>query len=209
MKRLGKRSPASRKAGTGLGSSSFGPLSHPAQINPAISGSKKFRFTPTSAANDVLINQQELLTVIVMATSAATSANLFSSVRLRKVEVWAAPAQGGASSSVMVSGFGTGPENRKSDRSMGVTPAHIAWSPAPHSLADLWYSAASPISSNIFYITAPVGAIIDVTLDYVIDCEDSVNAGPVPTGATAGVVYGLPLDGLGGVMPPADYVLLP
>jgi hypothetical protein len=187
-----------------------GALSHPPQIHPAISGSKKFRFTASGGADvQSVITQTNLANLLVVATSAVTTSRIFSSVRLRRVEAWCLPAQGLTSQLLSIAGTGAGPENRKSDASMGVTPAHVVWSPAPLSVADLWFEVGGTLS--MFQLTAPGASIVDVTLDFIQNCEDASTAGPVPAGATAGVWYGCTLDGNGltGSMLPVDYLTLP
>jgi len=195
---------------TGQASANAGSLSHPPQIRPAISGSKTFRFnTQANAASEEAISQANLVDLLVMATSASTSALLFNSIRLRKVEMWAAPQQGGAPAHISVTGTVAGPTNRKSDVSMGVTPAHVRWNPSPNSIADLWYEAGAS-SQSLFTITAGNETIVDVTVDYIVQCDDNAIAGPVPSGATAGVIYGVPLDGIAAaIFVPVDYVVLP
>lgn len=184
-----------------------GGLEHPPQIHPAISGSKVFRFAVVGADTQTQVTQTELLNMVVVATTATASSRIFSSVRLRKVEAWAAPVQGNAPQLISIAGIGAGPENRKSDSSMGVTPAHVRWNPAPNSVADLWFETGA--SSAMFELTVPTNATVDVSIDYVLNCEDTPTAGPVPAGATAGTWYGVPLDGLGGNVQPFDYTLLP
>jgi len=187
-----------------------GALSHPPQIHPAISGSKIFRFIcTTNPEAEATVTQANLLQMLVVANTSSTSSLLFSSIRLRKVEAWASPVQGSAPSYVSVTGSRSGPENRKSDYSTGVTPAHVKWNPAPNSLSDLWYHADTIGSDTLLTISCPVTAIVDVAVDFIIACKDTAVAGPIPAGATAGTVYGVPLDGLGGNLLPADYVLLP
>lgn len=110
---------------------------------------------------------------------------------------------------ITVTGATAGPTNRKSDVSMGVTPAHVRWNPAPLSVADLWYEAGA-VSQGLFTITYPADCIVDVTIDYIMQCDDPAIVGPVPAGASVGVIYGVPLDGLiPGHFQPVDYIALP
>jgi hypothetical protein len=199
-RRRGLGSSTSRAAGSAL--------SHPPQIRPAIAASKTFRFAVTgSPVAQSVITQTELANLLVVATSSTATSRVFSSVRLRKVEAWALPVQGNQPQSVSISGIGAGPENRKSDQSMGITPAHVRWNPAPNSVADLWFEVGG--SLNMFEITAPTAAVVDVSIDFIQNCADTATAGPTSVGATAGVWYGVPLDGLGNFVLPVDYVLLP
>jgi len=188
--------------------SSRGPLSYPPSISPAIRVNKTFRFTAQSATSKT-ITQTNLQQLLVVANTAATSSVLFSSIRLRRVECWASPAQGAAPVEVSIFGVQAGPENRKSDVSLGVTPAHVRFRPAKNSTADLWYESNSLGSQSIFTIQFPATATVDVNVDLVINSTGTSVAGPIPAGAVAGTLYGVPLDGIGGTLTPVDYVLLP
>jgi hypothetical protein len=202
-----RRAPQNRRRGNGTANA--GALSHPPQIRPAISGSKTFRFQGQSSQTNQAITQANLLDMLVMALSSTTTALLFNSVRLRKVEMWVAPAQGSGGAVLACAGTVAGPTNRKSDASMGVTPAHVKWNPAPNSISDLWYEAGSA-SQSLFTLTYVADAIVDVTIDYIIACDDTAIAGPVPAGATPGTIYGVSLDGISSnQLQPVDYAILP
>lgn len=194
------------------GSRNAGALSHPPQIHPSVSGSKTFRFQAANSVASVAVTSGRLLDLLVMAGSAITSFLLFSSIRLRKIEIWGAPAQGGVAEVCRVEGTGPGPENVKSDISMGVTPAHVHWNPHPDSVTTLWQNANGSSNSSLALITAPQYAVVDVTIDYIMDfLSGDVTAGPTPAGATPGQFYGTTLDGNGltGSLVPSDYVQLP
>jgi hypothetical protein len=187
-----------------------GALSHPRQIHPAISGSKVIRYQSTSAATQEAITQQDISETLVVATSAVLTTRIFSSTRIRKIEMWSAPAQGSASSYLSVVGDQADPQNRVADTSMGVTPAHVVWRPTANSVADLWYQNQAT-SQVLCLITCPADTIIDMSFDFIMQCNDaSIYAGPVPVGATPGVLYAPVLDqGGSGNFLPQDYPVLP
>ncbi len=182
---------------------------HPPPLRPAFSLSKTFRFQATGAVTYESITQTNLSNLIVVALTATTSAKVFSSARLRKVEAWCAPAQGGAGAEIQIVGPNTspGPENRKSDISMGIQPAHVRWNPVPNSTPDFWFSQAG--SAEMFQLTCPTDTVVDVTLDLILNFSETATAGPVPVGATPGEWYAVPLDGLGNNLPPVDWTVLP
>jgi len=209
-----KQSNVAKSLGGGKRRIRFGPraqlgaVSHPPQLKPAIAISKTFRFQSNAAVTGP-ISAAELSGVIVMATTATTSAYVITSARLRKVEAWALPTQGGGGSEIEISGPITtpGPENRVTDISMGVTPAHCRWHPAPNSVPDLWF--LNTTNQPMFEIAVPANATIDVTMDLVLNFSDAPLAGPVPAAAVAGTIYGVPLDGFGGHLLPVDWTVLP
>lgn len=174
---------------------------------------KVFRFASNLAMSDTSITVANLLNLLVVALTAATTTRLFRSIRLRKVEAWAIGAQSAASEVIQISGLGDGPANFRSDVSMGITPAHVIWRPAPMSRSSLWYDTGSSEADNLFDITVPVSAIVDVTVEFIVQNPEVAGpaAGPIPAGATPGSLYGCTLDGggLAGHLVPSDYVLLP
>lgn len=207
------KNPAFRSSVRSMGPRAGGPLSHPPQLHPEITGSKIFRFQSTGAFSGT-ITMQFLLQLFVIALTNATSSRLWRSIRLRKVSAWLAPSQGGAAAEISIAGIGAGPENRVADSSMGVTPAHVVWRPAVQSLAGLWVQSGAQAYGGegvgMFEATFPTNTVIDVSLDYIFADEDTAVSGPTPAGATAGVVYVVPLDGsAAGVLVPQDYNALP
>jgi len=188
-------------------------IAHPPTFDPSIRLLKKFRFIQggTPSAN-VAISSLNLVQMIVMAKTAVTTALLIDSLKLLKVEAWQATAQGSAATSVDVSGPQSlaGPENRKTDISVGVQPAHVVWSPAPQSASSFWIDSNS--SQEMFRISCPPTTIVDVTVELILLFNPGeATAGPIPAAATAGVIYGCTLDGNGltGNLTPADWTLLP
>ncbi len=81
---------------------------------------------------------------------------------------------------------GFGKSNRVSDTSMGSSePAHIVTRPPPASQIAQWLGGAS--STAICSLVYPLGTLIDVTLEYVIRDDASVQA---VTGAVAAATVG-------------------
>ncbi len=189
-----------------------GALGHPRSLAPDLRLTKTFRFQTTRAVSTA-ITAQNLLQLMVVATSGITSTRIFQSVRLIKVEVWTIAALGGTSEVVQVTGVGDGPTNVVSDMSMGVSPAHVVWRPRPNSLSALWLNAGVREADNLFLLACPGTSVVDVTLEVIVknDFFASPGAGPVPAGAATGSIYLCTLDGNGltGKCTPEDYLLLP
>jgi hypothetical protein len=192
----------------------------PPQLKPEIRLSKIFRYQRTGVASGaaVPITAGDLLNIYVVALTATTTARLFRSVRLQKVEAWCPPTALGAAAQNQISivGDGLGPENVASDIAMGVRPGHVVWRPPKKSQIELWFQSGEAEANAVFEInqSAPQGTIIDVTVEFIMaDSFDGAVAGPVPAAATAGLVYVVPLDGNIGagasLYTPVDYATLP
>ena len=185
-------------------------LSRPPQHSPAIRVQKVFRYS-TSAAVASNITVALLLDSLCVATTATAATRLIKSFRLIKVEAWNLPAQGAAGGEIVITGAGAGPENRKADVSMGVTPAHVIWRPAPNSPSAFWQQSGTSEANVLFVITAPTVTVVDLTMEIILQCDDAPTAvTSTVAGATAGTVYLAPMDGVAGnKILPVDYVTLP
>jgi hypothetical protein len=188
-------------------------MSRPPPLRPELQLSKIFRFQ-TNGPGGSTVTVANLLNVLVTAVTAGTTARLIRSIRLRKVEAWSIGALGGTSENIQIVGFGDGPSNMRSDSSMGVTPAHVTWRPAPASRSALWYDSGVSETDNLFSIDYPQSAIVDVTLELILASGILTPgiAGPATAGATALNVYGCTLDGTGrtggGKIQPVDFSAL-
>lgn len=174
-----------------------GGTSQPKTIRSGFVGTCTIRYVSySSGGNSSVVCQQDLSALVVVASSTTSAAKLMDSVRLRKIEMWGLnPA--GANSTVSIVDVGSagtlgGPERCTTDTRLGLTtPAHVVWTPMPGSIQATWVSAQNASVANLLALSYPAGAIVDVTLDYVIG-EGTVGpqADPyVVAGATAGQVY--------------------
>jgi hypothetical protein len=125
------------------------------------------------------------------------------SFRIRRIEVWAAPASQGANSTVSLDwvGFNNSPNIEASDTTLSVTKnAHIVTTPPQNSLCHFWQKNTG---TALFKLVCPINSIVDLTVDQVLsDQEVALETEGVAT-ATLGLIYYLALDG------PATNVLVP
>jgi hypothetical protein len=186
-------------------------IPHPPPVSPQVHLHQRLRFTcqTTPSVNQAITNLS-LLGAIYVASDAVTGWKLFSAVRLRKVEVWAAPVQGGAPAAVRVqfdeagTAEPSGSTKVHSDTSMGIEPAHVVCSPDPKSACAFWQGSSG---ATMFLLTCPVGAVIDLVVDYKRDQTVApLQVNNALVGATVGQLYYRGLDGLAlaGTTLPAD-----
>jgi hypothetical protein len=202
MMRRGKNN-QSRKSRRNLGNQgALMTLAHPPPIQFQLHHRQRLRFTvKTNPLSDVGIPWGALMDSMNFATAAATAYRLFDAVKINAVEVWCNPAVGAAPSTVAVQFAGAtigaiGDGRTISDTSMGIEPAHVRAKPARLSQAAQWQNGDAGADES-FYLTAPVGSVIDVDLSF----RTIQPAGPIattypPAGATPGELYYRGLDGL-------------
>lgn len=178
---------------------------HPPQINRLeLTHSATLRFLSASvSAGRTNVTFQNLLDLMLVATTATVGIDLFQAVRVRRVRMWRAisgttPSFTPTSLSLEFAGDTTGivgDQDIHTDTSMGVVPAHISARPSNNSLSSKWQ-----VSSNntAFYMFAPTGTVIDVELSYRSQFGPNVNAAAqnALVGATAGTQYLRGLDGV-------------
>jgi len=172
-------------------------IPHPPSIQEyAIRHGTRLRFTSTAAAN-LLVTFQNLLDLILIATTTTQVADIFAQVKIRAVEVWGIAAVGTPSTVAVqypsvVAGF-VGDARLHTDTSMGIEPAHVRAVPSKRSQASLFQVSSA---NTAFIVTCPAGAVVDVELTYVQSSEqDAVIAQNVAVGATVGASYWRGLDG--------------
>jgi hypothetical protein len=154
------------------------------------------RFT-ASSAQSLNVTFQNLLDLVLLQTTAVAAFDLFYAVKIRRVDIWAIPVLGGATSveliyNGVVAGF-VGDQKIHQDTSMGVQPAHVSAKPGRSSLAaDFQVSSAT----NAFRLIVPAGAVIDVHLSYLSRFGPATAAQNASAGATVGSLTLRGLDGL-------------
>jgi hypothetical protein len=104
---------------------------------------------------------------------------------------------------------GVGPSAIKSDTSMGATyPAHVKYSPPGTSSAGLWQAYASGANAiTLATLVFPVGAILDMDIEFTLRDSAVSSSSIVVAGATTGCLYMRAPDGLGYLVP-VSYVSL-
>ncbi len=172
-------------------------ISHPPQLNgPQIKHSVTLRFLVNSAVSQS-ITVGNLLDTMLFAATATQGYQIFQAVKIRRVRIWAAPVTGGATSvSLEYAGLtagAVGDQMIHTDTSMGVQPAHVSARPSAKSTAST-YQVSTAI--NMFYLTAPVGSVVDVEATFRNSFVSAVAVAQALVGATVGATYLRGLDGL-------------
>lgn len=188
-------------------------IDRPPQLSSEIRITKRIRFVNGTFAGVTTFTVSDLLNLYVVALTATTSARLWRSVRLIKLEAWGEPPALGTQStaSLSICGIGVGPENYVSDIASGVKPSHVKWMPVLLAQNGLWQQTGQNENLGLFTVACPAtGCTLDLTLEAIFaDAEDAAVAGPVPAAAAPGRVYMTALDGIGGNYVPVDYTNLP
>jgi hypothetical protein len=183
----------------------------PPPFVPTVSLFHKFRYQNTSNGT-YTITRKQMLNLLLVTPTAATSVRLLQAIRLRKVEIWANPvALGSSPQSVSVEWVGeNSPSTVISDISMGVRPAHVSTKPPARSSAQWWSLSGSQEADALFTMILPLNCVIDVSADLRFVEQEAPTAGEIPAGAIVGQVYGDFLDGLAsGSLAPVGYLSLP
>jgi hypothetical protein len=171
-------------------------ITHPVQLgNYLLTHKVRLRFIATAAFSTVF-TYQNLLDLILSASSATVGYDVFHRVRVRGVEMWSIAALGSSTSvSCQFNGSGTGISGDgkfHTDTSMGIEPAHIFVRPVVDSLPDL-YQASS--SNAVMTLEGGAGTVIDLLLSFQQVDGIATEAQNALVGATTGVLYWRGLDG--------------
>jgi len=172
-------------------------ITHPPQIQQLnTERGVRMRYV-CNTAGQTNISFANLLDTFLVAATAIAGFDVFNSVRIRAVEVWA-DAILGAASTVEVQFLGNvagqyGKTQAFSDTSMAVQPAHVRAVPTRKSSLALYQQSSADVA---FQITCPVGAVIDLELSFAQRFGTSVAASNALVGATAGAFYIRGFDGL-------------
>lgn len=138
--------------------------------------SRTLRFVCTAAVDNIPIDRNCMIKLIFATDSNGNSGNtVYTAVRLKRVKIWAGTTSSTPASTSMVTAAvewqsTRGPTTLKSDTGNSFEPAHVDTKPPKESEASFWsqVSSSTTIRNEIlFYITAPVGAIVDVSICYV------------------------------------------
>jgi hypothetical protein len=154
--------------------------------NIGLTHSVKVRYAST-AATQLAISWKNLLDSWVVSTAATTGFQLFDSVRIRAIEVWAYSSAGPVTATVIFPGAVLGAQGDSSthtDTSMGIEPAYVRARPSKRSQASMFQSSSTNSAFDIF---VPSGAIIDI--DATFRCS---MAGYAPTALTNALVAAIP-----------------
>jgi len=135
--------------------------------------------------------------MLCIGTNAAVAYRLLESMKIRRVEVWAANSAGNASNTITLewtktADFG-GPGKVVSDTALGIANvACVSTPPDKSSLASDWIGTAA---NTLFQITLPQGAVLDLLVDIsLFDTDAPVAVTAAVAGATVGKLYCRALD---------------
>jgi len=170
-----------------------------------------FRFENVAPMSNVTVTQNNLLDLLLMASTASTSQRLVAVFKIKKVEVWGSVGSTFVPVTVNVeftnTDFVAARRELRSDTSMGLRPAFVSAVPGRDSSARMWQGEGS--NRDVLAITCPAWSIIDIHMSVVFRNTESPVAGPVPTGATAGAMYCAPLTGNSAITVPIGWTVLP
>jgi len=141
-------------------------IPRPPQIpNTTLTHNVRMRFASNASAG-LSISWKNLLDTWLVATSATQGYQLFDSVRIRAIEVWAYSASGPVTATVTFPGAvlgAQGDSTTHSDTCMGLEPAHVLARPSKKSIASMFQNSNT---NTAFDIYVPSGAVVDLLLSF-------------------------------------------
>jgi hypothetical protein len=131
----------------------------------------------------------------MVVVSSTTAYSLASAVRVKWVKMWGVTSAIQTSASVALewSAGSTGfllNDTSVSDTTVSTTrAAYIKCKPPRQSLASWYQSYVQGGTNNLFTITCPAGAVIDIAYDWVLNSTEPANVTFTPTALAAGTVF--------------------
>jgi len=178
----------------------------PPQLRADVRTGHTFRFTNINTSPYTwTVNRANMLDLLVMNTSTSTTNyRLIDAIRINRVSIY--PIAGAVDSAMTTTTLAWqstyGPDTNISVTSTPLWPKCLRTRPPKLSLASFWSQSGSNESDNLFTISIPVGAIIDVQVTLVIQNNILSQDAPVVRTSTstgsAGSVYAVYLDGFSG-----------
>jgi len=178
------------------------------QLTPHLN--QVFRFKAGSEGSITPITVGNLISSMGAIASTTTSVHsVCSSVKV--VSITAFPPAGTASNSTVTLSWQGGSSGQQDDELFdesipeGITSTKsLKFVPPPKSLASFWIESTQA-SDEVFTVDCPSGTILDVHLMGAFSVAFAQVTTTV-TSATVGVLYFLPLDGVGDTLPPSSLV---
>ena len=170
-------------------------------IQSELAGRITIRYAVTGGALDnEQITVDSLTSAVVNAATASSAYRLFRAVRLRKLILYVPCQSSGASNSASIywnsataSGSTAGRSTRHVVNALGFEPAKEVLLPPAGSTSAFWQTENT--DQPLFYVSAPIGAILDVDFEYVLhDGQTPVAVVGAFSGATVGQLYYRALD---------------
>ncbi len=174
----------------------------PQKYSPQLVQKRKFRYqvnTGDISADVITIGCLRSLLVAKSDTANSTAALLlFQAIRLCKVEMWGVQSTGGntfTTVSLIWKGINA-PFSEFSNTGNNVKPAHIACTPPANSQCGWWQDFSATQTTVLFELSAPLGAIVEVTIEYVLHDGSNGDACTLGAATTAIGVFAPALDSL-------------
>lgn len=174
-------------------------VEHPPSFTSTKAVNGRARFTCSTAAVDQPIRRVDLLQHLLLGAGATSAFRVIVGFRLKSVAIWAIAGNNpttAATATCSVEWLSEqGPTSIRSDTSLGLAqPAHILASPPPGSLAGFWSVQGSSESTSLFLITCPIGSVVDITYEFILQNGETATSVTVPA-ATPGKLFMTSLDG--------------
>jgi hypothetical protein len=163
----------------------------------AFHGTKTIRFNCASAGA-LSIQIADLQDLICLTTAATVGYRLMDSVRIKKIEMWAAAAAAGNTALIIeevmssASFLLAAKSQAVQDMVVGTSrAAHVVYRPTVGTVQNNWFTSNITSATNILSITCPAGAVLDYTFEYtMVDGNGSpATIASAIAGATVGQVY--------------------
>ncbi len=169
------------------------PIDHIPPLRTGAIGQRAIRWSSAGALTNQSITFENLVQTVMVATTATSATSIFSSVKLRSVEIWGTSNAVGTSATVSCKLDSTNALTggiSVSDTCLSPFEyAHIKLVPPSGSVQSFWIDGASAATTTCFKISVPANAVIEIVLDYVLNWADTASTTRTVAGATAGVVY--------------------
>jgi len=174
-------------------------MNKPPQFSSNLVATHKYRFQSNGNNRESVTVGDILGAIGGIGTSATTVAAIASSFQVQSIQVWAPPASQGSVATILLewSGSANSPNVAISDTSSSVTtPARVNSRPPKNSQAAFWQNLSSA-SEILFLLNAPTGSIIDFTVKFILNNDETLGTAYIVTVTTAvlNVGYYLALDG--------------
>jgi len=184
--------------GVKMGGKKAGGLSLPPEIDLTVMTRHRFRFQAGAASSVTAVTYHNLCNLLQVATGAHTLQGIISTIRLHSVTIW--PALSTSATDTVALEWSAAGEFFKDELKNRTLPegqtntSAMRFTPPKNSIASFWtYDSAS----NILYITAPTGSVLDLDMSFTIAGAFAVPTAVTPVGAvTVGNIYYGYLDGI-------------
>lgn len=161
---------------------------------PIYTRTMRFKVNGT-LSNDTFTYEDVAAGVVgIIALTASTSAHIARAIRIRRIQVWfLATAVGTHTEGILdwdadVAQDIYSPETSQSVSTMSTAGyAHLSVVPPKNANQNMWHLASS--ADDVITMSLPAGALIEITVDYVMNDSEANLTGPAVSGATVGLMY--------------------